>query len=150
MDLLDITLLQNPSSKKEKKKKRKMKNIPTFDEFVNESYTGPESVTFSKCLWYPWDSSTYFTLDGKIEIFSRSFMGRSNNYKVTDFLTKWKFPTTINGDDIILDGFFDVTLMDNPKLVRITQTSKKHTLELSIPISIMQQGKVNYHNDRPN
>ncbi len=131
-----------------------MKNLQTFEEFLNESYNGPVAVTFKDVPFSPISNILYFTMDGKMEDLDfrtwpefndKPFIALEKKLKSNGFDTE----IDIKKRKVILNGFYEVFDANNNNS-RLVQTSKNHTIEFNISNFYLKQGKVEYSGDRPN
>jgi hypothetical protein len=138
-----------------------MKHIQTFENFLNESYTGPESVEFNKLSFDSiMDKTFYVTLAGKIypldfgSIMFMSDESKDNWKKLKKELNAKKFDTDLEFSSdfskrlIVLNGLYDVKIAPNRK-VELIQDSKGVSLSMFLPESVLKKGNVNFSNDRP-
>jgi len=130
-----------------------MKNLHTFEEFLNESYNGPVAVTFKDVPFSPMNNELYFTMDKKIEVLDfrtwpefkdKPFIALEKTLKSDGFDTK----IDTKKRKVILNGFYEVFDANNNNS-QLVQTSKNHTIEFIIPNFYLKQGKVEYGGDRP-
>ena len=135
-----------------------MKNLHTFEEFLNESYNGPVAVTFKKVDFEPIMAKTlYFTIDGKITALNfgpKMFVSEAD---LKDFIDVQKelmsigFDTTLDISKriVVLNGFYEVFDANN-RNVQLVQTHKNHSISFNIPENTLKKGAIEYSNDSPN
>jgi hypothetical protein len=132
------------------------------EEFLNESYSGPESVTFDKYTFESiMEKSFYLTIGKKLrslDFGASSLMSDNAKKEWTNtkkelnqkkFDTDLEFSSDFSKRKIILDGFYEVTISNNKK-IELTQISYNDTVKMTLPESVLKHGKVQYSDDRPN
>jgi len=138
-----------------------MKHISTFEGFLNESYTGPESVVFDKVRYDSITESSFFIKLAK-ELYVLNFgsvMFMSDSSKAIwkkmkkelnskKFDTDLEFSTDFSKRSIILNGQYDVKIAAN-KRVELIQKSKGVILSMFLPEYVLKQGNITFHDDHP-
>lgn len=133
-----------------------MKNIQTFEEFLNESYRGPVAVKFKNVEFEPiMYKELYFTIDGKITVLNfgfsispdardKAFIDTQKQLKTLGFDTE----LDVKKKKVLLNGFYEVYDANN-RNVELRQTHNNHYISFTIPESVLKRGSVEYSRDRP-
>ena len=140
-----------------------MKNLRTFEEFVNESYIGPVGVEMKNYKYSGHVDTISVKLNNKeyrlrMEL---KFPRQVSKEDIKTFeslekeLKRLKFPTKVeysenlewSKQNLILDGYYDV--YHNMKGYTLIQTVGKNTLEFFVYSFVLKNGKVTHSNELP-